>query len=438
MASSSRSDGRLGGAALGPASAWVALAVALAPAAARAGRDYDPVSDDWNGLGRLVDLAHEEGLVVHVPRTLDWDHLDPGAGVLIVYPTTPVSRDGLVAHLRRGGRALLADDFGAGDQALGPLGVMRDEGAVPGGLRYRDRDELPVAMPVDEEHLLARGVRRLVANNPAAFVSDLPPVFVMGDPPRTLVAVGAVGPGRLVVLGDPSVLINNMLELRGNEQFARNLLRYVAGDGSRPLLLATGRFAQRAGGETVSGAAAAARQELNAALLRLGDALRPSPSGPAPLWAILLAAFGSVVTLAATLLRLGPRPRLYRGRWLLPRERQRAAGFVGTVEYLGGANATQVYPLLILKREFEARLLVGLGLTAPQRLDAVLESYGAKVRSKTEVRRLERLLLRLGGVASAAMASGSSLRISRRELERTMDLARGHLRRLGQDIEEPT
>jgi hypothetical protein len=57
------------------------------------------------------------------------------------------------------------------------------------------------------------------------------PVFSVGDPPEAVVLAGAVSSGRLIVLGDPSVLINNMMQFRGNKRFALNLLQYLTSNG---------------------------------------------------------------------------------------------------------------------------------------------------------------------------------------------------------------
>jgi hypothetical protein len=56
-------------------------------------------------------------------------------------------------------------------------------------------------------------------------------VFSVGNPPEAVVLAGAVGSGRLVALGDPSVLINNMMQFRGNKRFASNLLSYMTTNG---------------------------------------------------------------------------------------------------------------------------------------------------------------------------------------------------------------
>jgi hypothetical protein len=56
----------------------------------------------------------------------------------------------------------------------------------------------------------------------------------------TLVATGSIGQGQFVLLSDPSVLINRMLQFEGNLQFSINLLRFLArrGESDRLVILA--------------------------------------------------------------------------------------------------------------------------------------------------------------------------------------------------------
>jgi hypothetical protein len=278
-----------------------------------------------------------------------------------------------------------------------------------------------------------------MTNHPATLVTDLPSVFVTGDPPRTLVAVGAIGEGRLVIVGDPSTLINNMLEVEGNRRFARNVLRYLAGDEGRRLILVTGRFGQQVGGAGVSGTVGQARRELNIRLARLSDSLAALTNRERPpRWLIALATVLSIVLLGVVIFQLKPRPRLYSGRWLRPLAEERSAGFVGTLEYFKHPRATHLYPLMILKRIFEERLLDGLGLPAPARLRSVVDAYSRIESNVSRRKELERLLVRLSTLAASTVTGdSSSSRVSARELRRTFEQARRLLKPVGRDIEVP-
>jgi hypothetical protein len=414
------------------------MILASAPLLAAAQGDYDPENDDWNGLATFVTQARASGLEIAIENELDFGRIDRNTSLIIVYPSVPLDRPALVAHLRAGGRVLVADDFGESSAFLERLGVRRDESSVVGGLHFRGEPDLPIAAPVADDHVLTLGVRRLLTNHPATLVSDLPPVFTVGEPERTLVAVGAIGDGRLVILADPSVLINNMLEVRGNLQFARNLLGYLAGEERRPLVMVSGRFAQRAGAGAMASSAGEARRELNITLARLSDWLAALAGRDlsSPL-ALALATVGAFILLAVVIAQLKPRPRLYSGRWLSPLAEERSAGFVGTIEYFRHPRASHVYPLMILKRVLEERLLDGLGLAEPARLHTVMSAY-AKVEPNARNRKeLQALLVRLATMASSTVAGESSQRISARELRRTFEKARRLLKPVGRDIEVP-
>lgn len=415
--------------------------VLLSPRLGAAVGDYDPESEEWNGLSRLVSLGRAQGLTVEHPDEIDYASLTTKTSLLIVYPTVPLNDSAIGSYLERGGRVLIADDFGSAAPLLSRFGIERDESPVEGGLRFRERPSLPIAAPVMEDHVLTVGVRRLVSNHPASLLTKLPPVYTVGQPERTLVAIGSVEQvGRIVLLSDPSVLINNMLEMRGNARFARNLLGYLAGDERRELLLLSGRFVQRGGGDGggVVRDASSARREANARLARLSGSLAPPPAvQPPPLALVIGCAVLGLALGVLVIFGLEPKPRLYSGRWLEPLTRETPAGFLGTLEYLKGPGATRLYPMMILKRELEEHLLESLGLDAPARLRQVMTAYKKVEPDRKKQKQLENLLVRLSAIAGTAASAESPLKVSGRELQRTVAQARELLKPLGRDILEP-
>jgi len=416
-----------------------ALALCSLSGIAAAQSDYSPRSDDWNGLSHFVAQARPLGVRLEVASELDYAAMDEETSLVIIYPTIPLESSALIAHLRRGGRMLIADDFGTSDTLFEQLGLRRDTRPVTGGIHFRNQPHLPVAAPVAEDHVLTLGVHRLMTNHPTTFITDLPPVFVTGAPARTLVAVGAIGEGRLVVIGDPSVFINNMMEVRGTQQLARNVLTYLAGEANtRRLVLVSQRFGQRNGGSGIADNASEARQHFNGQLRRLSGwiaSLRDVEGRPR--WMSVLLSIVTLGLLALVISQLKPRPRLYSGRWLEPLAEERAAGFIGTLEYLKHPKATHLYPLMILKRVLEERLLEGLQLDAPARLPVVMEAYARFEPNKAKQKELERLLLRLASLTTPATTIEATTRVSGRELRQTFELARSLLKPLNRDIEVP-
>jgi hypothetical protein len=181
--------------------------------------DYRPDSPAWNGLSRFVAEAQAQGCAVTSADSLDWKALGPRDVLFFIYPQSPVDPEALGEYLAKGGRLLLADDFGAAAPAFAALQLQRTHARLEGVPRDPAHPELPVAR-VGLLTALGRSTPRLVTNHPAAFETVLPATYAL-SPGQALVVEGRVGPGRFVALADPSVLINNMLELEPNGAFAR-------------------------------------------------------------------------------------------------------------------------------------------------------------------------------------------------------------------------
>lgn len=221
------------------------LAFLLAPSLARAAGDYAPRSTEWNGLSRLIEIAAAAGCPVEPVSELAWDELGPRDVLWFVYPRSPVEPAKLKRWLAGGGRAVVADDFGAAADAFRALDIRRARAAVevaPSD-RYHENPALPIARPVYDTEL-ARSTGALVANHPASFESAFAPTFAFG-PGAALVIEEKLGRGYLVAIADPSLFINNMLELEGNGAFAQSLVEHTCASGRDRILLVTQSFTSR-------------------------------------------------------------------------------------------------------------------------------------------------------------------------------------------------
>lgn len=320
----------------------VVMLVALVPVHAHAQRsetgDFAPSSSRWNGLRALLDVAESESINLDTPARVDLDELEPDTALLILHPAERLPVEALTTFVQGGGRLAIADDFGAGDQFLAVFGMRR--GATtsrPPALR--GNPELLVAAP-RPGHPLATGVSGLISNHPQALLHDeLRPVFAFSDD-EALVLTGAVERGRLVAIGDPSVLINNMLEFRGNRRFAENLLHYLATDEGRRVILATPET-------EIVGRRGDASDRIN----DLRDLLRAASTQPMPPMALTI---GSLLLLALSLtfaLSSMPLRSPYRAIHLHPPV-PIPGGFVGRVAFferhrprLAHAAATYLFEL---------------------------------------------------------------------------------------------
>ena len=212
---------------------------------------------------------------------------------------------------------------------------------------------------------------------------------------------GQVGHGRLVVGGDPSVLINTMMRFAGNRQFARNLLSYLAGRPGGRVWLVCSSF-----GVTGIYRGRHPQNSLTAALQNLDDVLGRLST---------LAWTADIVRLLALLLAVAASAVLLRRTWgARPSDRfgptgpsGAAAGVADKVAIFSVPGANLLYPTLIAKRHFERSLLRGVGLKPPTDIGAVLTKVRGRL-SDEEQAELRALLLDLDQLATPAHEGGPS------------------------------
>jgi hypothetical protein len=216
-------------------------AAPAAPAAAPTADDYDPTSHAWNGLASLVALAEGLGFSVTPVTALEWSELSADDILILVYPLQRVDPSRLDAFVEAGGNVVLADDFGEGKDALAGMGLLRAELGSVRAERYQDGLVWAPIATARAAHPLAAEVGDLVTNHPAALTRVEGATAVLGFADGAVVVAGERGPGRFVAISDPSILINRMLQFRGNLTFATNLLRWLdRGGRARHVVLLRG------------------------------------------------------------------------------------------------------------------------------------------------------------------------------------------------------
>ena len=330
--------------------------------------DYALAGRAWNGLAQLLAAAAETGVEVRSPARLELSALSARDGLLLIYPVAPPPRADLAAFMAEGGRLAIADDFGAGASLLEAFRIERS--ALPRSLdapRLRGNRNLLIAAP-RVRHPLAQDVLALVTNHPQLLRHDeLQAIFGLGEQAGAIVLAGAVGRGRLVAIGDSSMLINNMLEFHGNRAFAKNLVRYLAQDGrlwiAAPHSELTGRYGGASAGDPLAG--------LRAGLQRLAQARLPTAAVQA----------SSIVI--ALLLLLGAATALPRRSSLLRAvslpAAETIAGFAGRVSFFSAPGRDLHAPLVAYKFELERQLAEVLGLPTPLeplQVEAALHAAG--------------------------------------------------------------
>lgn len=319
----------------------LALLLVSLPSLVWAQDDYRLDNTSWNGLSRFAALLKEANVNYEVEQDLSWGEVEPTDILFFLYPqrqsgAAPMAGP-LSEFLARGGRAILADDFGSSSESIAQLGITRSTALPPELAAYADNPALPFAAPVGG-HRLTENVGLLLTNHPAVFFSELTPVFVLGKPiesrePSSLlpgvVVEGGREDGRLIAISDPSIFINAMIAYPGNTQFAKNLIADMVGEasGGKKLRIFVGAFSERG---RLEDEAEEERNELVSELQKrleefnqwLDSFSEYSPQRELVRPLTLLLLFPTLLALFVRMLQSAPR---YDGHWLGGQD-ERAAG----------------------------------------------------------------------------------------------------------------
>ena len=212
--------------------------------------DFSPSNPLWNGLSRACEMLNLKA----IEDLRGAGNLEPSStAILILAPSKPFSDEEtgiLRGFISRGGLLIIADDFGTGNELLSSLGLnLRLNGSIllDPLFKYRSR-RLPKIIqmageltPEVEELILnyatiitGSGFRTLAASTSFSFL-DLNgnSEWDAGEPqgPLPVAAEAAYGGGRVIVISDPSIMINSMIGMGGNGRFIAHLI-----GGRSPLL----------------------------------------------------------------------------------------------------------------------------------------------------------------------------------------------------------
>lgn len=206
---------------------------------------FSPANPSWDGLSSLAASPNARLLY-------SFDDLGksvPGDTLLVIGPTAGFSEGeaGQVSDfVRMGGRLVLMDDYGTGNDLLSRLAWPVAIGSSPlcQAIDYYKRPSFPVIEVAADEGLTAN-VGSLVLNHPTALqVGDAAQVLASttgkawldsDDDARIndeeafgkfpVMARFMYGQGEVIVLSDADLLINGMLDKGGNSGLLTNILR---------------------------------------------------------------------------------------------------------------------------------------------------------------------------------------------------------------------
>lgn len=226
--------------------------------------DFSIFNTDWNGTSSFAVSTYRAGMFVPsfevkdtgadlqvvTTRILDMD-LDPATTALVIIGPTKTFGDEesstLGAFVRAGGVVLLADDFGTGNSLLEKMGSgSRFSGLLVMDLAFDKRPEFSVCFDIAEDPLTAN-VTKLLLNYPSSISPaedaqviartsiaswldrDGDRVQDWGEPrgPFPVLAREEMGEGSVILLSDPSVLINGMRDELDNGRLADNIVSEI-------------------------------------------------------------------------------------------------------------------------------------------------------------------------------------------------------------------
>ncbi len=226
--------------------------------------DFSIFNTGWNGTSGLAISTYETGNFVPSFRVdasgtdvaiaeLGFAELglDPATdAVAVIGPSEAfTAADGQVmgAFVRAGGVLLLADDFGTGNSLLAAMGAQsRFSGKLVLDLSFDKRPEFPVCYDIRADQLTvnvitlqlnhASSVVPGAGSTALAYTSAASWLDADGDGEYgagesmgafPVLAREELGGGTVVLLSDPSVLINGMTGYLDNARFADNLVTYL-------------------------------------------------------------------------------------------------------------------------------------------------------------------------------------------------------------------
>jgi len=203
--------------------------------------EYSVFNTSWIGTSNFARLAYMEGKnVVPIFGSFDTVNIADRNGVLVIIgPKMEFTGDEIEeikTFLERGNTLFIADDFGtANDIFKGLFNFQVGLSKYPlKDFFYETDDRLVISVRI-EDPILARNVTKIVTNEPSAIIAapsaeafySKVSVINYRRSMYPLLAEIKYGKGRVVILADPDILINQLYE--ENEPFLRNLIEYLGG-----------------------------------------------------------------------------------------------------------------------------------------------------------------------------------------------------------------
>lgn len=211
--------------------------------------DFSTYNIGWNGYSRLKEKLNAVTIVESFEKTLD-SIVDPRKTALITvaYKLYSISElEAIRNYLLRGGTLILMDDYGYGNTVLSylnvPLKIAKSSPLLDPFINYKNK-RFPKAEIVGKNKYIVlnhasaiiieeKGVSKNIVNilafsSPFSYLDlNMNGIWDEGEPkgPLPVAASLKYGEGTLVVISDPSIIINSMLNFKNNLEFIESLVK---------------------------------------------------------------------------------------------------------------------------------------------------------------------------------------------------------------------
>jgi len=223
--------------------------------------DFSIYNTGWNGCSRLavrtyetgdftpnLRLAHNQDFEVNQRSIMEYSVVPNSTSMVFLGPDLDFSSEEIEYidnFLSEGGKVLLADDYGTGNQLLSGLNTTsRFAGETLFDLSFEKNPEFSVIYDF-RDHPITQELSFIMLNRPTYLRLDGDAVPLMNSTEGSwvekdgedqqigkspIMAVEQYGDGELILLSDPSTMINSMIDRLDNEIFIMNLLDYISED----------------------------------------------------------------------------------------------------------------------------------------------------------------------------------------------------------------
>jgi hypothetical protein len=212
------------------------LVLPLAIPVIKTSAEFSMFNTGWNGCSKFAKILSERGKIYPIMYPYNSVGLDRLEGTLLVIGPdidfSSLEAEEVRKFLENGGTLFIADDFGTANKLLEKLGVKARFTTQPlKDVFYSKREEFPVAVRIEDPDLAA-GVEKITLNIPSAITGIEGKIYtskvsVVGKNTGSFPVMAEIkyGKGRIILLSDPSILMNDMFD--ENRQFIENLATYL-------------------------------------------------------------------------------------------------------------------------------------------------------------------------------------------------------------------